>query len=164
MGRLAGLTSITLVMTVFQRKRKLLRVWRQIRPLLLMQDNAADTDILTLALASSAGTTDTLTYAMSGPAGDDDCRCCRNKRCGDVSMFLVTRQRRLLLPCERIPWSLNITTSTYGTTANFSGAEAITVDTAIEAATINVTATGAFTMNATASSCRADNYSNKCCS
>ncbi len=147
MGRLEGITSITLVDGISGDES--FTGLAANSTVTAKADNNADTDILTLALASAAGTTDTLTYAMSGPGAADDFGVVA---ISGVETFNVSGNEATASATVRTyTLGLNITTSTYGTTANFSGAEAITVDTAIEAATINITTTGAFTMNATAS-------------
>jgi len=148
MGRLAGVTSVTLADGITGDES--LTGLANGSTVTAKADNNADTDILTLALASSSGTADSLTYAMSGPAGADDFGVVALS--GLETINITANETTATSTKQVYTVGLNITTSTYGTTANFSGAEAITVDTAINAATINISNSGAFVMNSTASS------------
>jgi hypothetical protein len=147
MGRLEGITSITLVDGISGNES--FTGLAASSTVTAKADNNADSDILTLALASAAGTTDTLTYAMSGPAAGDHFGVVAVS--GVETLNVSANEATATATAQVYEVDLTITTSTYGTTVNFSGAEAITIGAAIEAQTINIANTGAFLMNATAS-------------
>lgn len=109
----------------------------------------ATTDILTLTLGDSTGSADELTYEMSGPGGNTNFGVFAVS--GVETLNIVANEATASSTKRTYTIDTNITVSSNGTTVNLSGAEGVTVGTAIAAQTITSTLSGAFIMSSTAS-------------
>ena len=119
----------------------------------VLADNAADTDILTLSLADNTGTADVVNYTMTQAATDDYGVLAI---AGAETVNLAINEAAATSTVYVGTLGLTLTsdgTTTRAITLNVSGTEALTVDTAIGATTINTTGlSGAFIMTDTTGS------------
>lgn len=117
-------------------------------------DNAADTDVLTLTLADNTGAANTLNYVMQQAATDDyGVVSVAGIETVNITANEATADSTVRTATLGLTVSRSDGTNTRAVTVNFLGTEAITVDTAIGADTINAGAmTAAFIMTDTTGS------------
>jgi len=112
-------------------------------------DNAADSDILTINLANMAGTSDVVNYNMVQAATDDyGVVAIGSAAATAVETINISATEATANATVRVATlGMTITTSSSGTTLNVSGTESVTLDTAINANTINSTLSGTALLN-----------------